>query len=543
MGAGSRYYSHMCSNGSGDALAELEAALDRLAGVDLRAMFGPQVLERTRRLLAVRNRLDAQLIRTVREGELTGAPEYDGQKTMASWLRGHARYSAGAAGRLVAAGRALEQLPAVAAAFAAGRITAEQVAVIAPVATVERLAAAEAQGVDVAVVDRLLADTAATGPCKELAQVVQHYRACLDPDGPEPDPTEGRSFTIVTHADGSVSGRFDLDAVGGQKVQAVLESMVQADRPAGDTRSRAQQCGDAFVQWADNTLAAGGLPFLRTVKPHVAALIPLADLADPATGPGAAELGFGGRISAARARWLACDGAITRIVIGPDSQPTGDGPHPPGGATAPAPGHRGPRPALRVHRLRQPQLVVRRPPPAALDRRRRDLAGELRPALRTPPHQGPPRLPGRTTTRRSMAHLAPRRHRNPPPPRNTRRLRASEAVADLAQQQGGTVDAGRGAGLIGEATSAQRPTAPGKAASVTNLGRTTRVEQWDSALDDRPEDAEGDQNRARQKSGRGSCRGTHVRPFRTVRCGRCRRGYRGSAGPSPRSAPFRRWRR
>ena len=257
----------------------------------------------------------------MREGELTGAAEYDGAKTMASWLRGHARYSAGAAGRLVAAGRALESLPAVAAAFAAGRVTAEQVAVIAPVATVERLAAAEAQGVDVATVDRLLADTAATGPCKELAQVVQHYLACLDPDGPEPDPTEGRSFTIVTHADGSVSGRFDLDAVGGQKVQAVLESMVQADRPAGDTRSRAQQCGDAFVQWADNTLAAGNLPLLRTVKPHVAALIPLADLADPATGPGAAQLSFGGRISAARARWLACDGTITRIVIGPESQP------------------------------------------------------------------------------------------------------------------------------------------------------------------------------------------------------------------------------
>ena len=30
---------------------------------------------------------------------------------------------------------------------------------------------------------------------------------------------------------------------------------------------------------------------------------------------------FGARISAARARWLACDGNITRIVIGPDGQP------------------------------------------------------------------------------------------------------------------------------------------------------------------------------------------------------------------------------
>ena len=49
--------------------------------------------------------------------------------------------------------------------------------------------------------------------------------------------------------------------------------------------------------------------------------IGLDDLADPHTGPGAAATGFGARISAARARWLACDGNITRIVIGPEGQP------------------------------------------------------------------------------------------------------------------------------------------------------------------------------------------------------------------------------
>jgi hypothetical protein len=32
-------------------------------------------------------------------------------------------------------------------------------------------------------------------------------------------------------------------------------------------------------------------------------------------------MGFGAQISAARARWLACDGTITRVVIGPESQP------------------------------------------------------------------------------------------------------------------------------------------------------------------------------------------------------------------------------
>ena len=118
-----------------------------------------------------------------------------------------------------------------------------------------------------------------------------------------------------------MSGRFDLDAVGGEKVQAALESIVQADRPAGDTRTRGQQLGDAFVQLADNALAAGTLPFLRTVKPHVFVTIGIDDFADPHTGQAPPPPASARRISAARARWLACDGKITRIVIGPEGQP------------------------------------------------------------------------------------------------------------------------------------------------------------------------------------------------------------------------------
>ena len=119
--------------------------------------------------------------------------------------------------------------------------------------------------------------------------MVHHYLARLDPDGPEPDPTEGRRLTIAKHADGAVTGRFELDAVGGEKVQAALESIVQANRPAGRLTAPApSSSADALVQWADNTLAAGNLPILRTVKPHVVVTIGLDDLVDPATGPGAA---------------------------------------------------------------------------------------------------------------------------------------------------------------------------------------------------------------------------------------------------------------
>ncbi|GAA4317503.1 hypothetical protein GCM10023162_24410 [Klenkia terrae] len=118
-----------------------------------------------------------------------------------------------------------------------------------------------------------------------------------------------------------MTGRFDLDAVGGEKVKAALESIVQADRPQGDLRSRWQLNADALVQLADNQLAAGDLPVLRTQKPHVVVTVNADDLVGEGTGPGTAATGFGAVISAARARWLACDAVVSRIVMGPDGVP------------------------------------------------------------------------------------------------------------------------------------------------------------------------------------------------------------------------------
>jgi hypothetical protein len=75
------------------------------------------------------------------------------------------------------------------------------------------------------------------------------------------------------------------------------------------------------VQLADNAPASGNLPVCRTVKPQLVVTIGLADLLDPSTGPGAASTGFGATLSAARARWAACDATATRIVLDPAGQP------------------------------------------------------------------------------------------------------------------------------------------------------------------------------------------------------------------------------
>jgi hypothetical protein len=302
-------------------VSELGSALDGLAADDLHAVSAGPLLDRVAELVQAANRIAAELTRTVRAADAAQAPEHDGLKTMRSWLRGHARLSPSAAAQVVRNGRALEHVPAVAAAFADGQVTAEQVAVVAPITTEDRRAAAAEQGVDLAEVDAALAVVAATQPHAQLGRVVHHYLAMLDSDGTEPDPTEGRSLTLAKHDDGSLSIRGELDAVGGERLQAALESITQADRPAGDTRTRAQQLGDALVQVADNVLAGGRLPTLRTVKPHVIVTIDIESLMDPASGPGAATTGFGATLSAARARWLACDATITRLTIGPDGLP------------------------------------------------------------------------------------------------------------------------------------------------------------------------------------------------------------------------------
>jgi hypothetical protein len=299
-------------------VSELLSALDALAADDLDSLVAPQLLDRTALLVQAANRIHAELARTARRADCVQAPEHDGIKSMVSWLRGHLRLSPSSASQIVRNGRTLEHLPAVAAACAEGMVTPEQLAALAPVTMPKNLAAAADQDVDLSRIDALLAETATTRQHVYLGRVVHHYLSRLDPDGTEPDPTEGRSLSLFKHSDGSVSGRFELDQVGGEKVQAMLESFVQADRPAGDGRTRAQQLGDAFVQAADVALACGRLPTLRTVKPHVTVTIPLADLVDPYDTPGAARTGFGAEISAARARMLACDGNVTRIVIGPE---------------------------------------------------------------------------------------------------------------------------------------------------------------------------------------------------------------------------------
>ncbi len=125
----------------------------------------------------------------------------------------------------------------------------DAVAVVAPVTSAENLARAKEQGVDVAAVDAALSQVAASRPHAELRQVVAHYLARLDPDGIEPDPTESRALVTARDSKGMVTGRFVLDAIGGEKVLAAIASILQASRPAGDTRTEPSSPPMHWCSW------------------------------------------------------------------------------------------------------------------------------------------------------------------------------------------------------------------------------------------------------------------------------------------------------
>ena len=94
-------------------VAAVLSSLSRCTEVPLRTAFGAPVsdsagqLARVRALVQAQNMLAAELARTVRAAEGTGAAEFDGHKAMTPWLKGHLNLSGAEAARSVKAGKTL----------------------------------------------------------------------------------------------------------------------------------------------------------------------------------------------------------------------------------------------------------------------------------------------------------------------------------------------------------------------------------------------------------------------------------------------------
>ena len=314
-------------------VAAVLSSLSRCAQTPLRAGSGAPVsdsaehLARVRALVQAQNMLAAELARTVRSAAETNAAAFDGHKSMTPWLKGHLHLSGAEAARTVKAGKTLEALPRWAEAARAGRVTPEQTAVVAKAATPARIARAEELGADVHGddgIDATLVASATGEHAEDLPLVVKRLLDWIDPDGPEPDPTEQRELHLTPSASADGGGSFHgrLDAASFEKLSTAVTAFQQAGRVADDDRTHSRQMGDAFAQFIDVQLACSDdVPMLRKHRAHVAATISAEDLLDHEVVAGAARLGSGQTVSNEVARQLACDSLITRVLFGPDGTP------------------------------------------------------------------------------------------------------------------------------------------------------------------------------------------------------------------------------
>ena len=112
-------------------LALLEEPVQSFAGVDVEGLSGDELHETIRRLSAVANRLEAQVVRVVHRWDATLAWADNGSKAPGPRLARETGMPKGDAQHLVRRGRALQSMPLTEAAYAAGELNGAHVDLIA----------------------------------------------------------------------------------------------------------------------------------------------------------------------------------------------------------------------------------------------------------------------------------------------------------------------------------------------------------------------------------------------------------------------------
>ena len=234
--------------------------------------------------------------------------EYDEQgfDSPISWIKANCHMTGGAAADRVCVGEQLENIGESRMALGMGEIGFAHFALIA------RTSAALGDRLDE---DKLLAQ-ARKQSVFQFRNACTHARHAGDAEGFVAEEVEGmkaRSLTLTTADDGVVLVQGILDKVGGAALQTALEPLVKR---AGkdDGRARDRRLADALVDLSMRALDNGLVP-QRTHLQVTASLETLLGL----PGAPAADMEFTLPISAKAVERLACDCAVTRIILGSES--------------------------------------------------------------------------------------------------------------------------------------------------------------------------------------------------------------------------------
>jgi Domain of unknown function (DUF222)/HNH endonuclease len=292
----------------------LSAAVDELAAQDLDGLPDTVRAERVLQLRRLLDRLEGQWLRELAAVDArgaAGAEQGTQAPSTASWLRHRLRMGTGAAHSLVRTARALFRGPLTetAKALTDGEISVAHARVLAHgTHDLSAQVAAEAEPV--------LMEAAGRLDPPRLRRVLGHLREVADPEGTAGQAERQhrqRWLWLVPTLEGMVALQGLLGPEAGQTLLSALEPLA---RPANaeDTRSAGQRRADALAELARRTLESGQLPQTGGVRPQVTVTVDLDSLLGH---PGAigGEAGWVGPLAPEACRRLACDGALTRVLV------------------------------------------------------------------------------------------------------------------------------------------------------------------------------------------------------------------------------------
>jgi hypothetical protein len=290
-------------------VAELQGLVDQGVG----GLADGALAERVMALRGLLDRLEGHWLEELADLDARGAAgaEHGLQApSTAAWLRHRLHMGAGTAAGLVRTARALHRGPLT------GTTQALTEGTISPAHA--QVLAADTQDLPdhVAVeAEPVLVEAARRLDPPRLRRVIAHLRLVADPDGADHQAEQQhqqRGVWLSSTWEGMVALNGLLDPEAGQTLLAALEPLA---RPASadDDRSASQRRADALAELARRNLEAGRLPQTGGVRPQLTVTVDL----DSLLGPGGlgGEVGGAGPLDPETCRRLACDGAVTRVLV------------------------------------------------------------------------------------------------------------------------------------------------------------------------------------------------------------------------------------
>lgn len=293
-------------------MGELFSVLDSLATDDVHAIAELALLDRAETLLTARNRLDAEIARSLQAADARQVTVTHCGRTTRSWLVEEQLLGSDEAARRMKVARMLPYYPVLAAAMAAGEVTHEHVRVILrclrglPLSLHE---AAEAELTEAA----KYADPGSLG---RLCREIRTRMGVEDAEAAAERRYASRWLTASHTLDGMVHLEGMLDPESGATLTAALTPLMQR-LGSEDDRTTGQRRADALADLARFSLRGARLPDHNGDRPHVMVTIPWSELRN---GIGAGQLSHatlnGYEVTPATARRLACDADIIPVVLG-----------------------------------------------------------------------------------------------------------------------------------------------------------------------------------------------------------------------------------